>query len=374
MTTEKKLVLSFIDFLKDQIVVNKSSPDSVESLEVAIQCLENAFGVTANESTDYMKCGSTKILDIYKKNIDKDIKLISPEQKTEADDHKNKGNDLIKLENAQEALEHYNKAILIDDSDPIYYCNRAAAYLKLNDVNNAIKDCQKALQLNPSYGKAYGRLGLAYIAAEKFTEAKSCYEKALSLEPSNESYQNNLKIVIDKLADAHMTTDKSGTAQSIPGGMGCLGNIFGISGAGGVGGGSTNCANNLDFGAMLNNPALINMATNLMADHNIQKALSGMLNNTTTTTSNSPGNLDAFLNIGQQLASQIQNRNPELISQLRNQFTSLNPPPHDPQSAENITNINHHNSSSNETPLDPKPKNADGNNKGDGEAENKKNQ
>lgn len=55
-------------------------------------------------------------------------KEIPPELKEKADKHKSEGNELMKQEKFKEALEQYNKAIEIDASNAVYYCNRAAAY------------------------------------------------------------------------------------------------------------------------------------------------------------------------------------------------------------------------------------------------------
>ncbi|CAF4865140.1 unnamed protein product, partial [Rotaria socialis] len=42
----------------------------------------------------------------------------------QADRFKNQGNDFIKQEKYQEALEAYNAAVKIDANNAIYYCNR----------------------------------------------------------------------------------------------------------------------------------------------------------------------------------------------------------------------------------------------------------
>lgn len=52
----------------------------------------------------------------------------------------------------------YNEAIKLN-RDPIYFCNRAAAYCRLEQYDLAIQDCRTALALDPKYAKAYGRMG-----------------------------------------------------------------------------------------------------------------------------------------------------------------------------------------------------------------------
>jgi small glutamine-rich tetratricopeptide repeat-containing protein alpha len=126
-------------------------------------------------------------------------KVLPPELKEKADKHKNEGNELMKQEKFKEALEEYSKAIEIDASNAVYYCNRAAAHSKLSDFTNSIEDCKNALKIDPSYGKAWGRLGLALLSNNQCEEAYEAYNKAIQLEPSNEGYKQNLKIVEEKL-------------------------------------------------------------------------------------------------------------------------------------------------------------------------------
>lgn len=47
----------------------------------------------------------------------------------------------------------------LDPTNPIFYCNRAAAYNAIGKYQEAIMDCQKAIELDSAYSKAYCRLG-----------------------------------------------------------------------------------------------------------------------------------------------------------------------------------------------------------------------
>ena len=158
----------------------------------------------------------------------------------------------MKQEKFKEALEQYNKAIEIDASNAVYYCNRAAAYSKIADFINSIEDCKNALKIDPSYGKAWGRLGLALLSNNQFEEAYEAYNKAIQLEPSNDGYKQNLKIVEEKLKN--MT-------------------FGGAAGAGGMGAGGPDLGGLGNLGnmmSMFNNPQFMNMATTLMSDPQMQ--------------------------------------------------------------------------------------------------------
>ena len=143
----------------------------------------------------------------------------------------------------------FHQAIELDGSNPVFYCNRAAAHSKMNNHHLAIEDCQRAIDMDPSYSKAYGRMGLAHSSLEKHKEAVENFKKALELEPDNDSYKSNLQIAEDKV--------KSGASP----GVGGMPQMF--PGMGGPGG--------LDLGSFLNNPALMNMATTMLSDPNMQQ-------------------------------------------------------------------------------------------------------
>lgn len=71
---------------------------------------------------------------------------------------KEEGNKLVKSGQLDEGVLKYNEAIQLN-RDPIYFCNRAAAYCILKQYDLAIQDCRTALALKPNYAKAYGRMG-----------------------------------------------------------------------------------------------------------------------------------------------------------------------------------------------------------------------
>lgn len=83
----------------------------------------------------------------------------------------------MKEEKYQEALNMYNKAISLDATNPVFYCNRAAAFSRIGDYNRAAEDCKMSLKYDPKYSKAYGRLGLAYSKMNKHELALDAYKK-----------------------------------------------------------------------------------------------------------------------------------------------------------------------------------------------------
>lgn len=266
------------------------SEDAKESLEVASQCLQTAYGVSSEDkhlevskSLPHIFSDSTRSEPLRKKEP------ITEAERAEANKLKEEGNEFMRAEKLEEAVEKYSKAIEIDGSNQVYYCNRAAAFSKMNNHYAAIEDCKRAIDMDANYGKAYGRLGLAYSSIEKHKEAVDCFQKAIEIEPDNEGYKSNLKLAQERL-------------QSV----GSPGQINAMGG--------------LDLGNILNNPVLMNMAQSLLTDPNMQQMM-GQFMSGGATEGGYPTNMEGLLEAGQRLAEQMQQSNPELVEQLRRQMT-----------------------------------------------------
>lgn len=323
-TTEKRLVASIVQFFGDQLTSSDLSTDAKESLEVAIQCLESAYNVS---SSDVHLLPSKGLLEIFSGAIqgeptkEKAEAATTEEAKAEAERLKNEGNNLMKSEKFDEALKCYTKAIQLDGRNAVFYCNRAAAYSKLSNHTFALEDCRRAIEIDPQYSKAYGRMGLAYASLNDHYRARDCYKKAVELDPSNESYKSNLSIAEEKVAEM----ERQDPLSALAGGLG-----------------------NFDIGSVLQNPALMQMASQVMADPAMQNLMTNIMGGLAggapptsaptadTNTSNTagseaangaagagippiPGGLDGILRAGQAFAQRMQESNPDLINQLREQ-------------------------------------------------------
>ncbi|XP_023669019.1 small glutamine-rich tetratricopeptide repeat-containing protein alpha [Paramormyrops kingsleyae] len=306
MTDTKRLAFSIIQFLHEQLNSGGLSSDAQESLEVAIQCLETAFGVSIDDQSLAVKETLPEIfaLATLKSQETPEVKINlvadSPteEQVIEAERLKTEGNDQMKIDNFNAAVELYSKAIELNPKSAVYYCNRAAAYSKLENYAGAVQDCELAIGIDPSYSKAYGRMGLALASLNKHTEAVNYYKKALELDPDNETYKSNLKIAEQKMRET----------SSPMGGMG-----------------------GVDLAGLLSNPGFMNMASSLMNNPQVQQLMSGMMSGAYGPAGGAaaPGgganDLSGLIQAGQQFAQQMQQQNPELIEQLRSQIRSRTP-------------------------------------------------
>jgi len=290
MSAEKRLALAIVQFLAEQKQFGNMTPDAQESLEVAVQCLETAFELTPEDGAALSV--SKSLLDIFQEATAAEVSGLpaeaSSEEKAQAEKLKNEGNNLMKLEQFPEALNCYSKAIDLDGRNAVYYCNRAAAHSKLNQHQAAINDCNKAIKIDPVYSKAYGRMGLAHASLNQHTEAVQCYQRAVELEPDNESYSSNLQIAEEKL--------RSSAPASGP-------SIAGIP----------------DLSGMLNNPGLMSMAQQMLSNPSMQQLMNQMMGSAGMAAQGG-GGIESLLQVGQQLAQQMQAQNPELVEQLRRQM------------------------------------------------------
>lgn len=303
----KHLVFAILDFVEQQIASSELGPDAKESLEVATQCLQSAYGVSLqdeNASAAYPLPGP--LAEIFAAGL-KELKMpqTSTDDKEAAEKLKSQGNELLKQDRFQEAIDSYSKAIAIDGRNAVYFCNRAAAYSKMGDHQSCLGDCLRALELDPNYSKAYGRKGLAHTAVGQHKEAKECFQKALELDPVNDGYKENLHRAEQSLNEQSST--------------------FTAPGSGGLNFGG------LNLSQLLSNPALMNMATSMLANPQMQAMMSNMVSAASSggQSPTGPASMTNLLQAGQQLAQEMQASNPEFVEQLRSQMRDPNSPPNE---------------------------------------------
>ncbi|KAL3743219.1 hypothetical protein ACJRO7_018512 [Eucalyptus globulus] len=113
------------------------------------------------------------------------------ERKAQAQKEKEAGNAAYKKKDFETAIQHYTKAIELDDEDISYLTNRAAVYLEMGRYEDCIKDCDKAVErgreLRSDYkmvARALTRKGTALVKMAKcskdFEPAIETFQKALT--------------------------------------------------------------------------------------------------------------------------------------------------------------------------------------------------
>jgi small glutamine-rich tetratricopeptide repeat-containing protein alpha len=300
---ERNLIVSFVQFLRHKVSLNQCTEDQEAQIEVATQCLEGAFNVS---DKNYAFQPSKPLIEIFKAAEglpDGDEEFPTPTENDiiEANKLKEEGNELVKQSKFSEAILKYNEAIK-RNRDPVYFCNRAAAYCRLEQYDLAIQDCRTALALDPNYAKAYGRMGVALSCQNRYDQAVEAYKKALEIDPTSESYKNNLSIAEEKLAKARETFANNPQADPLS----ALGGLF----------------NNPDLarsiGQMMQEPGVRNMMQNMM--QNMFGGAGGGPGEGVNGQEGRTNPMAEMLRAGEAMASVLNQANPQLVDMLRRQF------------------------------------------------------
>lgn len=112
---------------------------------------------------------------------------------------KDQGNEFLKNQKFQEAVDAYTKAIELDDTNPIFFSNRAQVHIKMESYGLAIADCDAALALNLGFMKAYYRKGVALMALLNYKEAQSNFKTVLKKMPNDKATSENYKQCVNYL-------------------------------------------------------------------------------------------------------------------------------------------------------------------------------
>lgn len=98
---------------------------------------------------------------------------------------KNQGNDRLKENDYDGAIESYSQAIDLDPSQAVFYSNRAQAEIKNEQYGAAIDDASVSIKLDPNYIKGYYRRSVAYTAIFKYQEAQQDLKLVLKKHPGD---------------------------------------------------------------------------------------------------------------------------------------------------------------------------------------------
>ncbi|KAG2023612.1 cytoplasmic protein [Coprinopsis cinerea AmutBmut pab1-1] len=286
---KQRLVYSVIEFLNDSIADGTVKEDDKEGLEVAIQCIGEAFGVDpeSEEQAAKLTIKPAKLLNIFDVFLKTRERTQAPSSaaqdssaasssstgpkgpseadKAEAEKLKQKGNGLMSSKKYDEAIDEYTKAIDLDPTNPVFYSNRAAAHASKGDHLSAIGDAEQAISIDPKFVKAYSRLGHAQFSIGDYSAAVDAFERGLKLDPTNAHLKSSLESAKGRLASeggasrSPAASPTTGTRGAGGGGTPNLNDLLGSlgGGAGGGGGGMP------DLSSLLSNPAIMQMASQL---------------------------------------------------------------------------------------------------------------
>lgn len=114
---------------------------------------------------------------------------------TPAEAAKEEGNASFQQQKWDTAIEHYTKALQLDENMLPALNNRAMAYIKINKWEDALRDCVAVLEKQPTNVKALLRSGLVEEKLNQIESAKRRYEEVLRAEPHNKEAQVKLAVL-----------------------------------------------------------------------------------------------------------------------------------------------------------------------------------
>ena len=95
------------------------------------------------------------------------------------------GNEAMKSERYQEAVDHYTSVLAAHPHDNEVLANRSLAYLHLRQGPEALQDAALCVNLMPNWAKGYYRMGCALEECKAYKEAASVFAKVVEMEPEN---------------------------------------------------------------------------------------------------------------------------------------------------------------------------------------------
>ncbi|KAK3936753.1 hypothetical protein QBC46DRAFT_345284 [Diplogelasinospora grovesii] len=315
-TSKQRLALAICDFLQSSLTDGTLQADEKESIEVAVGCIGQAFGVDPEDKAAVSAAiGSQNLLQIYSvyeklKNAGGAAKsapaaapsssaagsssaeaatstLVTEEQKKQAEALKSKGNAAMAQKDYATAIDLYTQALAIHPGNAVFLSNRAAAHSAARDHESAKADAEAAVAIDPKYTKAWSRLGLARFALGDAKGSMEAYKKGIEYEGNGGSEAmkkgfetakrrvEELEAEETEAASATRTRDGPGGAGAGSGGpslgdlAGMFGSGLGLGGAGGgrgAGGAPGGGGGMPDFASIMNNPMFASMAQNLMSN------------------------------------------------------------------------------------------------------------
>ncbi|KAH9004211.1 putative stress-induced protein STI1 [Lactarius hatsudake] len=290
---QQRLVLSIIDFLNQSINDGTIREEDKESLEVAVQCIGEAFGINPADEQQANRLSVKpatlqSIFEVYLKTKDKIGSAAQPaantapaasaspsaEDKAAAEKHKQEGNARMNGKQYEEAIDAYTKAIELDPSNPVYFSNRAAAHSSKSDHLSAVVDAEKAIELDPKFVRGYSRLGHAHYCIGDYSGAAAAYRRGLDLEPNNVAMKTGLQNCEARIAsDGDAAPPRAAPSSNSPPRAGAGPSAGGLADAlrnmGGAGAGGMP-----DIASMMSNPAMMEMAQQMMANGGLERLMS----------------------------------------------------------------------------------------------------
>ncbi len=93
------------------------------------------------------------------------------------------GNSLVHQGRADEAVEHFQKALALEPESAVFHGSLGTAYYQTKRLEEAITQYQIALKIDPDFADAHNNLGLCLFQEGRVNEAIAHYQRAVEIKP-----------------------------------------------------------------------------------------------------------------------------------------------------------------------------------------------
>jgi predicted O-linked N-acetylglucosamine transferase (SPINDLY family) len=101
--------------------------------------------------------------------------------------------------NSEIALEYFDKALRVDQTNAAVFNNRGIALKVLKRLDEALQSYDEAIRLKPDYAEVYYNRGITLHGLKRLDEALTSYDQAIRLKPDYAEAYNNQGITLQDL-------------------------------------------------------------------------------------------------------------------------------------------------------------------------------
>jgi tetratricopeptide (TPR) repeat protein len=168
----------YVNALNDYDRALEFSPNDPEYIS------RKAIAIASQTNFNNSKRANQNTQRYYTKNEEnRDQSLIS--ERTQANNHLDKGMKFARSGRLKEAVAEYSEAIRIVPYEYSPYFNRAVCYSQLHDDDEALQDFLRVIELKPDHRDTYVRMTTIYTNRRMYDDAITSINKMISLDTEN---------------------------------------------------------------------------------------------------------------------------------------------------------------------------------------------
>ncbi|XP_075238952.1 stress-induced-phosphoprotein 1-like [Convolutriloba macropyga] len=165
----------------------QSDPRFMTALGVILGINMTDLGANGDEEMETSPAPSKRSEPAPKKEEPKKVEPEVIKDLSPADREKELGNTAYKSKKFETALQHYDKAIELDNTNMSYVLNKAAVYFEMGDFEKCIEMAEKSIEVGrenradfKQIAKGFTRIGNAHFKQKNYKSAVTYFEKSLS--------------------------------------------------------------------------------------------------------------------------------------------------------------------------------------------------